>query len=211
QRLQRRGRLCRVEGFRRLGAELPATLFAFDLRGWEEFDLRPLPLSIRKQLLRRLLQLAGPIRFADHVEERGKELFEQVRQRGLEGIVAKKADSPYRGGRSPSWLKLAVERKGDFVVVGFSQADGLRLGFGALHLAVHHRGELVYAGRVGTGFSERQLSELRRLLEPTARATPPCGGPIPKERGHVWVEPTYVCEVRFKQWTEEGLLRLPVF
>ena len=211
QRLQKRSQLSRVEDIRRLGAELPATLFAFDLLGWEEFDLRPLPLSIRKQLLRRLLPLAGPIRFADHVEERGKELFEQVRQLGLEGIIAKKADAPYRAGRSSSWLKLAIERKGDFVVVGFSPADGLRSGFGALHLAVHHSGELVYAGRVGTGFSERQLTELRRLLEPTARPTPACSGPVPKERGHVWVEPTYVCEVRFKQWTEEGLLRLPVF
>src|SRR5215813_12625161 len=101
QRLQKRSQLSRVEDIRRLSAELPATLFAFDLLGWEELDLRPLPLAIRKQLLRRLLPLAGPIRFADHVEERGKELFEQVRQRGLEGIVAKKADSPYRGGRSP--------------------------------------------------------------------------------------------------------------
>src|SRR5262249_19989452 len=84
QRLAKRSQLSRTEDIRRLSAELRATLFAFELLGWEELDLRPLPLATRKQLLRRLLPLAGPIRFADHVEERGKELFEQVRQRGLE-------------------------------------------------------------------------------------------------------------------------------
>ena len=211
QSLQKRSQLARSEDIRRLSAELPATLFAFDLLGWEDFDLRPLPLSHRKALLRRLLPMAGPIRFADHVEARGKELFEQVRQRGLEGIIAKKADAPYRPGRSASWLKLCVERKGDFVVVGFTRADGVRSGFGALHLGVYNRAELVYAGRVGTGFSERQLTEFRGMLEAAMRATPACGGPIPKDRGHVWVKPVHVCEVRFKQWTEDGLLRLPVF
>ena len=211
QSLQKRSMLARSEDIRRLSAELPATLFAFDLLGWEDFDLRPLPLSLRKAILRRLLPMAGPIRFADHVEARGKELFEQVRQRGLEGIIAKKADAPYRPGRSSSWLKLCVERKSDFVVVGFTRPDGVRSGFGALHLGVYNRGELVYAGRVGTGFSERQLTEFRGMLEAAMRARPACGGPIPKDKGHVWVNPIHVCEVRFKQWTEDGLLRLPVF
>jgi len=211
QGLQKRSQLARPDDIRRASTELPATLFAFDLLSWEEFDLRPLPLAQRKAILRRLLPLAGPIRFADHVEEHGKELFEQVRQRGLEGLVAKKADAPYYAGRSSSWLKLCVERSSDFVVVGFTQPDGLRNGFGALNLGVFDRGELVFAGRVGTGFSQRQLSELRGMLDPAIRPTPACGGAIPKEKGLVWVEPRHVCEVRFKQWTEDGLLRLPVF
>src|SRR5262249_9196798 len=206
QRLQKRSQLLRSVDIQRASLEYPATLFAFDLLAWEEFDLRPLPLAIRKSLLRQLLPMAGPLRFSDHVEERGKELFEQIRKRALEGIMAKKADSPYRAGRSPNWLKLCVGGGADFVVVGFPEPERSRIGFGALDLGLYRDGQLVYAGRVGTGFSDRQLSEIRTVLEPDRRASPACSGPIPAERGHVWVEPRLVCEVRFKQWTEEQLL-----
>jgi bifunctional non-homologous end joining protein LigD len=211
QRLQKRSQLLRPLDIQRASIELPATLFAFDLLAWEDFDLRPLPLASRKSILRRLLPLAGPLRFCDHVEERGAELFEQIRQRGLEGLIAKKADSPYRAGRSDHWLKLCVEKCADFAVVGFTEPERSRAGFGALELGLYRDGQLVYAGRVGTGFSDRELTELRAALDVDRRASPACSGPIPKERGHVWVEPRLVCEVRFKQWTEEGLLRLAVF
>jgi len=211
QRLQKRSQLLRTLDIQRASVEYPATLFAFDLLAWEDFDLRPLPLAFRKSLLRRLLPMAGPLRFSDHVEEHGKELFEQIRKRGLEGIMAKKADSPYRAGRSSNWLKLCVDRSADFVVVGFTEPERSRMGFGALNLGLFRNGQLVYAGRVGTGFTDRQLSEIRAALEPDRRASPACSGPIPNERGHVWVEPRLVCEVRFKQWTEEQLLRLAVF
>jgi bifunctional non-homologous end joining protein LigD len=159
----------------------------------------------------------GPLRYADHVVGRGVGLLQKVEEVGLEGIVAKRADAPYRPGRSGAWLKVRVERSGDFAVVGFTAPRGTRAGFGALHLAVHDDargpGETpwVYAGSVGTGFDAGTLDGIHARLAPRARPSPPCSGPVPRGKGHTWVEPELVCEVRFREWTGEGLLRHPVF
>jgi bifunctional non-homologous end joining protein LigD len=211
QRLQKRALLTRGADITRAAVDLPATYFAFDLLGFEDIDLRPLPLSERKGLLRQVLPRAGPLRFVDYIEEQGEAFYEEVGRMRLEGMVAKKADSPYRPGRSPDWLKVRVDRTGDFVVVGFTAPQGGRVGFGALHLATYERGNLVYAGRVGTGFNDDQLQKLRAELEQDRRLTPPCTGPLPPDKATVWVEPRRVVEVRYKEWTGEGLLRQPVF
>jgi bifunctional non-homologous end joining protein LigD len=211
QRLQKRALLTRAADIQRAAVELPATYYAFDLLGFEDFDLRPLPLSERKGLLRQVLPRAGPVRFVDHIEEQGEAFYKEVGRMRLEGMMAKKADSPYRAGRSPDWLKVRVDRTGDFVVVGFTAPQGARAGFGALHLATYESGRLVYAGRVGTGFNDEQLQTLRAELEQDRRPTPPCTGPLPPDKGTVWVEPRRVVEVRYKEWTGEGLLRQPVF
>src|SRR5262249_20615655 len=145
------------------------------------------------------------------IEAEGQAMFEEVRARGLEGVVAKRAGAPYRGGRSADWLKLRVEKTGDFVVVGFTQPSGTRTGFGALHLAVWEDGRLVYAGRAGSGFSARQLEEVRAELDGIRRKTPPFEGPLPPGRGHVWVEPQLIAEVRYLTWTDDHLLRHPTF
>ena len=211
QRLQQRFQLTRRADIRQAAVRLPCTYFAFDLLGLEGHDLRSLPLLERKKILRRVIPAAGPLRYSDHVEERGREMFDEVMKMGLEGIVAKRADSPYRPGRSADWQKIRVDRTGDFVIVGYSAPKGSRTGFGALHLALYEGEGLVYAGRVGTGFSDQQLSELLEALEASRRADPPFTGAPPKERGHVWVEPRLVSEVRYKEWTRDGLLRHPVF
>lgn len=211
QRLQRRGLLQRATDIARAAVELPATLYVFDLLGFEDFDLRPLPLEVRKELLRRVLPRTGPLRFTDHIREHGGAFYDEVRRMRLEGIVAKRVDSAYRGGRSPHWLKLRVDRSDDFVIVGMSPPEGMRTGFGALHVAIHEGDDLVYAGRVGSGFSEQQLREIEAMLLPGTRADPPCGGAVPRGKGHVWVEPRYVCEVRYKELTDDHLLRQPVF
>ena len=225
QALQKRGRLSRASDVRRAAAESPAVFYAFDLLGFENRDLRSLPLTERKRILRMLLPPLGPIRFVEHFEGDGKALMQHVTALGLEGLVAKKADSPYKAGRAPQWLKIRAEQTADFVVVGFTAPKGTRGGFGALQLADWVEGELTYAGRAGSGFSEKQLGDLRNSLEETARKTPPCNGPrpwplevelparrpIPDAKGTTWVEPAMVCEVKFKEWTEEGLLRQPVF
>jgi bifunctional non-homologous end joining protein LigD len=211
QRLQQRARLRRGLDIRHATVENPVTYFAFDLLGVDEFDLRPLPLSTRKALLRKLLPADGVIRFLDHFEGDGEALYQQVQRLGLEGIVAKKAESPYRAGRSPTWLKIRSRRTDDFVVVGFTAPKGSRSGFGALHVARYIDGKLTYTGRAGSGFSDAQLSEVRVELEASRRMGPACGGPIPKEKGTTWVEPRWVCEVEFSEWTDEGLLRQPVF
>jgi bifunctional non-homologous end joining protein LigD len=210
-RLQKRGRLQRRGDIERASVELPATLFVFDLLAFEDFDLRSLPLRDRKSILPEILPRSGPLRYSDHVDARGEEFFEQVRKMGLEGVLAKKADSPYLSKRSPHWLKVVADRSGDFVVVGYTAAQGSRPGFGALHLAAYDGGTLVYCGSVGTGFTDAQLVELRTVLDRHVRRTPPFTGTPAMPRVDTWVEPELVVEVRYKTFTHDGHLRHPVF
>jgi bifunctional non-homologous end joining protein LigD len=222
--LQQRGALTAPIDVKRAAVELPATFFAFDLLAFEDFDLRPLALVRRKELLRVAVPVLGAVRFLDHIEREGEAFLQQVTELGLEGIVAKKSDAPYRGGRSSQWIKIKAECTGDFVIVGFTKPEGSRSSFGALQLADFVNGALVYAGRVGTGFTEPQLRDLADLLRPIVRPEPPCFGPIsalsseplptaqiPDTRTTTWVEPIHVCEVRFREWTPDGLLRHSAF
>jgi bifunctional non-homologous end joining protein LigD len=209
QKLQRRALLTRGVDTAAAAVALPASFYAFDLLGFEDFDVRGLPLVERKRLLREVTPRTGPIRFSDHVFEHGVELYEEVRTRGLEGIVAKRAHSPYRAGRSPAWFKIRVDRADDFVIVGLSAPRGGRSSFGALHLGVSDGGGLVYAGSVGSGFSQEDLARISALLLPHRVAEPPCAG-APGGAGHTWVQPRVLCEVRYKEWSE-GHLRHPVF
>ncbi|HEX9705379.1 MAG TPA: DNA ligase D [Gemmatimonadales bacterium] len=210
QRLQNRARISGAQA-RRASIENPATLYVFDLIAVLGFDLRPLPLVKRKALLQKILPEVGPLRYLEHFETDGEALYEQAVGLGLEGIVAKKADSPYKSGRSANWLKIRADRTDDFVVVGYTRPQGSRGGFGALHLGIYDGGKLVYAGRAGTGFTDAELKRIAAELERLRRPTPPFEGPGPKGEEHVWVEPQLVAEVRFKEWTDEGLLRQPVF
>jgi bifunctional non-homologous end joining protein LigD len=211
QRLQGRARLRRPIDIRHATVETPVTFYAFDLLGFEDFDLRTLPLTTRKALLQRVLPPLGALRYLEHVEQDGEALYREAERLGLEGVVAKKSTAPYKSGRSPAWLKVRSRLTGDFVVVGFTAPKGSRGGFGALHLAEYVKGALTYSGRVGTGFSEKQLAEVAGSLESRRRADAPCAGPVPQERGTTWVDPVLVCEVEYTEWTEEGLLRQPVF
>jgi bifunctional non-homologous end joining protein LigD len=209
QRLQQRFQLRRTPDQARAAAAHPACLFAFDLLHLDGRDLRPLPLLERKELLRALLPARGRLRYVQHVRGRGTALFGQVQRRGLEGLLAKRADSPYQGGRSSRWLKITADRTGEFAVVGLT-----RVGIGeegSLHLAVADGKDLAYAGSVGTGFKTGTLAEARRILGPYELAAPPCTGTLPRAGVVMWVRPLLVCEVRYKTWTAEGLLRLPVF
>src|SRR5579862_3334558 len=141
--LQQRGHLSAPGDVKRAAVELPATLFVFDLIAAEAFDLRALPLVRRKALLRTALPALGPVRYLDHHEREGEAFLEQVTALGLEGMVAKKADAPYRAGRSSEWLKIKAERSDDFVIVGFTSPKGSRSGLGALQLADFVDGALV--------------------------------------------------------------------
>src|SRR5688572_8728888 len=134
-RLQKRGRLSSTMEIRSAAVELPATFYAFDFLAFEDFDVRPLPLLRRKELLKDLLPSIGPVRYLDHIEREGEAFLEQVKAMGLEGIVAKKVDCAYHKGRSPNWLKIKAEKTGDFVIVGFTKPKGSRSHLGALQLA----------------------------------------------------------------------------
>jgi len=223
-RLQQRGRLSSPMDIRRAAVELPATFYAFDLLAFEDFDVRPVPLLRRKELLKEVVPALGAVRYLDHIEREGEAFLEQVTAMGLEGIVAKKSDSPYRKGRSPNWLKIKAEKTGDFVIVGFTKPNGSRAHFGALQLADWVNGTLVYAGRVGTGFDDDDLKELHALLDPIVRKDPLCAGPvygpgseprtseqIPETGTTIWTEAVYVCEVQYREVTPDGLLRHATF
>ncbi len=210
-RLQKRGRLTRPAEIRRAAVDYPATYFVFDLLGFEGFDLRALPLVARKTLLRSVLPEAGALKYTDHIEGEGEAFYDGLMRLKLEGMVAKKADAPYRAGRSAEWVKVRADKTDDFVVVGFTKARGSRSGFGALHVADYVDGALTYAGRVGSGFTAAHLEPIRAALESGRRPDPPCVGPVSKGDDTVWVEPAVVCEVRYKEITEQGLLRQPVF
>ena len=211
QRLQQRAQLRRSLDIRHAAVECPVTYYAFDLLAFESFDLRSLPLAARKALLRKLVPATGVIRSLDHFEEDGEVLYQQVQKLGLEGIVAKRADSAYKPGRSAIWIKVRTRRTEDFVVVGFTAPKGTRSGLGALLLGCYRDGQLIYSGRAGSGFGEKQLVDLRKTLDAIRLAEAPCSGPITQENGTSWVEPRLVCEVEYTEWTEEGLLRQPVF
>lgn len=211
QRLQNRAQTSRPFEVRRVSVESPATLYCFDLLAFEGFDLRPLPLTTRKKILEQILPRASALRYSEHFETKGEALYEQVVGLGLEGIMAKKADSGYRAGRSPNWLKIRADRTGDFVVVGFTRPKGSRAGFGALHLGAYQDGELTYIGRAGSGFTAKELKDVAARLEETKRAKPAVKGPLPKDKDTTWVEPELVAEVRYKEITGDHLLRHPVF
>jgi len=222
--LQQRGRISSPLDIKRAAVELPAAFFVFDLLSFEDFDVRSLPLTRRKELLAQLIPKLGAVRYLDHIVREGDAFLKQVTTLGLEGIIAKKADAPYRGGRTDKWLKIKAEKTGDFVVVGFTEPNGTRQGFGALQLADYVNGALVYAGRAGTGFNDGLLRELRAMLDPLVRRDPPCYGPvlkpgaeprgsaeIPETKTTTWTEPVHVVEVRFREWTPDGVLRHPAF
>src|SRR5216110_348263 len=211
QRLQNRAKVSWALEVRRAAVESPAVLYVFDLLAFEGYDLRPLPLEQRKALLEPIVPRVGPIKYLSHFEKDGEALYEHVVKMGLEGIVAKRADAPYRAGRSPNWLKIRADRTDDFVVVGFTRPKGSRSGFGALDLGAHQDGKVVYGGRVGSGFTAAELKDVSAALERGIRPTPAFSGPVPQDAGHTWVEPALIAEVRYKEWTDEGLLRQPVF
>ena len=211
-RLQRRGRIQNRMDALRASVELPAVYYAFDVLGLEGRDLRGLPLLERKEILREVLPSVGPIRYSDHIPVQGEALFEQVQAMRLEGIVAKKADAPYRGGRSANWVKVRTVRVDDFVVVGWKEPQGSRAGFGSLHIAQYEEGELRYLGSVGSGFTDAQLDETLALLHAMELEDCACtAGPVPKGKKNHWVRPEVVIEVKYKEMTDHGLVRQPSF
>lgn len=186
--------------------------YVFDLLHLAGRDLTHLPLLQRKALLRQILPPLPNVRFSDHVAAEGTLFFQAVKARGLEGIVAKHAQSPYRmGRRSSQWLKVKTHLTQEGVIAGFTAPRGSRKHLGALVLGVYEGKELIYIGHAGGGFGAGMLGEIRARLEPLIRkrcpfrTAPPTNGPV------TWVRPQLVCEVRFQGWTAAGILRQPVF
>ena len=208
-RLQKRGRLSRAADAALASQRLPATYYAFDLPAFGGYDLRALPLLERKALLRRVLPSAGPVRYSEHVETGGEQMYAHVQALGLEGVVAKRADSRYCAGRSKDWVKVNTEKTDDFAVAGYTPPRRGRAGFGALLLAQQGSGGPEYTGRVGTGFRAQEADQIRVQLDRLAAGEALATGA--EFEGARWVVPELVASVKFKQRTPDGLLRAPVF
>jgi bifunctional non-homologous end joining protein LigD len=189
--------------------------FAFDLPFFDGRDLRKLPLTARKRVLGSLLSRASGsrVRFGEHFDGSGERVFEQACKLGLEGIVSKRADSPYESRRAKSWLKIKCSGRQEFVIAGWTDPQGGRTGFGSLVLAHHDdNGGLVYAGKVGTGFDQKLLSDLSWRFSKLARKERTLrDAPASETRGVHWVKPELVAEVSFTEWTRDGRLRHPSF
>ena len=140
----------------------------------------------------------------------GIEAYRIARRKGFEGLVAKDASAPYIEGRSTRWLKVKVHQEEEFVVAGYTPPEGSRSHFGALLLGAYKGADLVYVGKVGTGFSQETLASLSRRFRPLARKTPPFASP-PREKGAVWLAPRLVAQIAFQEWTADQRLRQPVF
>lgn len=211
QRLQARMHLTSPHDIERARTPTPVTGVFFDCLAVEGRDLRGLPLLARKEVLQLFLPARGVVRYGDHVLEHGEAFFEAASTGRLEGVVAKQVSSRYTGGRTREWLKIKAERRQEFVIGGYTDPQGSRGYFGALHLGLYEGDGLVYVSKVGTGFDEATLKAVWARLEPLRRPTSPFTVGSPAGRGHHWVEPRLVAEVRFTEWTRDGGIRHPAF
>ena len=188
----------------------------FDLLYCDGYDLRQATLLERKGLLQQALAglpVGSPIRFSEHLETDGPTMFEHAGRLGLEGIISKRRDLPYRSGRGDHWLKSKCVERQEFVILGYVTSTVAAGMVGALLLGYLDNGKLVYAGRVGTGWSTAQARSLKQEIEKLAAAKPAFGKPLPAgaEKGARWAEPRLVCEIQHRGWTSDGLLRQASF
>jgi bifunctional non-homologous end joining protein LigD len=188
--------------------------YLFDLPYCNGYDLRRTPLLERKRLLRQVVQAdrprRSPLRYSEHIQGQGAHVYQHACAHGLEGVVSKRADSPYQSRRTGSWLKVKCTRRQEFVVGGYTDPAGTRKHFGALLLGYHDdRDRLIYCGRVGTGFNGDSLARLHRELSGRTQRNSPFHA-LPREvnvRGVHWTRPDLVVEVTFAGWTDDGIVR----
>lgn len=184
--------------------------YLFDLMRLDGRDLRAEPLVERKQALQELLgkQPENPaVRFSDHFFEPGKIMLEHACRMGLEGVVSKRADAPYRSGRGPTWVKSKCTARQEFVIGGYLPSDKTGRGLRSLLVGYYEGGKLHYAGRVGTGFSAKGATALKKKLDALKANASPFDKAVPKGKGLVWVKPELVGEVEFRSWTSDRIIR----
>ncbi|MGQ0571197.1 MAG: DNA ligase D [Armatimonadota bacterium] len=210
-RLQARMGLTNPHDVERGMATVPVVGVFFDCLALAGGDLRRLTLLARKECLSLLLPPLGPVHYGDHILAQGGAFFDAACEQRLEGVVGKKIDSMYTGGRSREWIKVKCQRRQEFVIGGYTDPQGSRGYFGALHLGLYDGPDLVYVSKVGTGFDDAGLKNVWDVLQSLVRQTSPFGKGGPPGRGHHWVEPRLVCEVRFVEWTHDGGIRHPTF
>ncbi|RWA64726.1 DNA ligase D [Mesorhizobium sp.] len=205
-----------VSSFPLLQADLSArrtdrfVYYVFDLMRLNGQDLRREPLVERKQALAELLgkqPANSALRFSDHFSEPGKVMLQHVCRMGLEGVISKRADAPYRSGRGLTWVKSKCTLRQEFVIGGYLPSDKTGRGLRSLLVGYHEGGKLRYAGRVGTGFSGKVLTDLKKKLDRLKAKVSPFSAAVPKGKGLIWVKPELVGEVEFRSWTSDRIIR----
>ncbi len=204
------GRMQNARPSAALVAAQPVIYYLFDLLWLDGRDLTSVRLTERKDRLREAVGFADPLRYSDHLEEDGELALRAACEQGLEGLIAKRAASPYAAGRSREWLKFKCVLEQEFVVVGWTDPQRSRTGIGALLVGYFEDGTLRYAGKVGTGFNQRELDRLSARLTRIERKT----SPVPdttgvQKTGVHWARPELVAQVGFGEWTPDGKLRHP--
>jgi len=195
----------------KLRREVPVWIFLFDVLHVDGYDTRQLPLRGRKELLRKALKFEGAVRFTEHRETEGEKYYRKACRKRWEGIIAKDAESVYVSKRSRAWLKFKCTKEQEFVVGGYTDPQGHRMGFGALLVGYYEGKKLMYAGKVGTGYDEETLQRMKRELAALEIKESPFASGNPLERGVHWVKPKLLAQIRFAEWTRDGKLRQPRF
>jgi bifunctional non-homologous end joining protein LigD len=208
-RLQGRMQVRNPDEARRSG--ITVYYYLFDLLYLDGFDTTNLDLRYRKKLLRRSINFKDPLRFTVHRNTNGEAYHRKACHRGWEGIIAKRAMSKYVHKRSMDWLKFKCVNEQEFVVGGYTEPKGERVGFGALLVGYYQDGKLVYAGKMGTGYDDKTLRSLGKNLSGIRQTKPPFTGGDIKERTVHWVRPEIVAQIGFTEWTQHGRLRHPRF
>jgi DNA ligase D-like protein (predicted ligase) len=190
---------------------VPVWFYLFDLPYLDHYDIRQIPLRYRKAVLQRAFRFHDPLRFTKHRDTEGEAYYREACRRGWEGVLAKNGDSIYVSRRTRDWLKFKCVHEQEFVIGGYTDPRGGRIGFGALLVGVYHRGKLVYSGKVGTGFDNATLERLGRQLAQLEISTSPfVGDGLPRQGVH-WVKPKLLAQIGFTEWTPGGKLRHPRF
>lgn len=184
--------------------------YVFDIMHLDGHRLDDLPLRTRKSILKKALSFSGRLRYSAHRNEDGEAYYETACDKGWEGVIAKRADAPYRHSRSRDWLKFKCDKGQELVIGGFTEPKGSRKGFGALLVGYYEDGTLRYAGKVGTGYDDAFLADFRKRLDRKERKTSPFDDKV-NESAARWVTPDFVGEFGFTEWTDDGKLRHPRF
>ena len=191
---------------------VPVLFYVFDVVHVDGYDVTRLPLVTRKKVLAKAFSFRKPLRKVAHRVGEGESYYEEIcAQRGQEGLIAKRAASPYQQSRSKDWLKFKCSLEQELVIGGYTDPQGSRTGFGALLVGYYEDGELRYAGKVGTGFGVELLTMLTKELRKRERAEPPFSDRGVGRRNAHWVEPELVAQVAFSEWTGTRRLRHPRF
>jgi bifunctional non-homologous end joining protein LigD len=194
-----------------LVSKIDVYYYVFDMPYCDGYFLTHLPLLTRKMLLEKLISFNDIVRYVAHKKEKGEVYFKQACKNKWEGLIAKKSDSTYVFKRSSNWLKFKCSNEQEFVIGGYTTPGGSRLHFGALLLGYYEKGKLQYAGKVGTGFDQKILTELGKKLQHNESKTNPFVNCDLSTKNVHWIKPVLVCEVQFTEWTRSNKLRHPSY